>query len=136
MPWIDTKYNHLTGTHCWFCDREFGVAKTFWTTTVSRFLFKTKEHIIPLKRLENNIPKNYIASCNDCNQLKGARDAKEFALHLDYLVYFNKPGTHNMLTLMPLMKRRAWKLYNKTSDLHKKHKNTGSSYKGSTQDAA
>lgn len=66
--------------------------------------------------------KNYIAACPDCNSLKGSKTAKQFAIRIENLIATKKKGEHNMLPLFPIMRERAWKLYNKTAHLHKTYK--------------
>ena len=107
------------GTHCWFCDRQFGVDKQIYSRSGTP-LVRTREHIIPKSRIIYSYRRNYIASCHDCNSLKGRMDAKQFAVHIEKLM---KLESHNMSKLLPLMRVRAWKLYNKTSYLHKNYRN-------------
>ena len=115
------KYNYLNGTHCWFCDREFGKDRTK-THGISNILIRTKEHIIPKSIIKYGDVRNYIASCSDCNGLKANCNAKQFAIKLRGLMKQGK-GFNNMCSLFPLMINRAWKLYNKTSSFHNKFKN-------------
>ncbi len=111
----DSKYHYLTGTHCWFCDREFGVDKVAQLAQ-EIILYRTKEHIISKWRGGINDVRNYIASCSDCNQMKGASNAKGFARKIEELM---TNATHPMFSYFNLMRTRAWKIYNKTSKAHK-----------------
>jgi hypothetical protein len=120
MSWIPEKYSHLIGTHCWFCDREYSKSKSVFKSNGNP-LKKTREHIIPKSRVIYNIPTNYIGTCADCNTLKAKRDAIEFATHIEHLILIKSTTGHSMSKLFETMRRRAWKLYNKTSFLHKNY---------------
>lgn len=115
------KYSHINGTHCWFCDREYATSRHIYVGC-GRPLLRTREHIIPKSKIIYNYPKNYIGSCGDCNSLKGTHDARRFAEKIIFLTKKLKKGEHNMYHLFPIMKQRAWKLYNKTSYLHRNYK--------------
>jgi hypothetical protein len=113
-------YGKEKGTRCWFCDREYLVDKTVFISK-GYPLKKTREHIVNKKKIIYNVPKNYIGSCKDCNHLKAARDAREFALWLDEMIESELYIWHEMGDYMKTMRNRAWKLYNKTSYLHKNY---------------
>ena len=95
-------------TNCVFCERSF------------EKINRTKEHIIPRCKIEKNSPKNYTASCIDCNSLKDCMDAKEFAKYLDLIIRSSLSKYDYIRPHLKTMKNNAWKLYNKT---HKSHKN-------------
>jgi hypothetical protein len=117
MIWTE-KYSHISGTHCWFCDREYATSKCL--TAYKGFqLRRTREHIVPKSKMIYNIRHNYIGSCIDCNGLKKNMTADQFA---EYIAWLMKTGGHEMWFLLPMMKKRAWKLYNKTSYLHRNYK--------------
>lgn len=118
-PFID-KYHQTKGTNCWFCDREFGVDKQRYVRCGSP-LIRTREHIIPKSAIVYSYRRNYIASCQDCNSLKGKKNARQFAMLIEAMMC-NPVCNHNMRKLFPIMRKRAWKLYNKTSNLHKNYK--------------
>lgn len=109
-PFIE-KYHQTKGTHCWFCDRPYEKKR-----------IRTREHIVPKSVIIYSYPKNYIGSCQFCNGMKGSKNAKQFALSLDKLIKSASPATHNQYKLYKIMRERAWKLYNKTSNLHKNFK--------------
>jgi hypothetical protein len=117
-------YGKENGTRCWFCDREYGIDKVL---SISRHISKdkpikkTREHIIPKSKIIYNIPKNYIGSCNECNLLKGKLDARGFAMWLHAMIESELYIWHEMGDYMKTMRNRAWKLYNKTSYLHKNY---------------
>lgn len=113
------KYNYKTGTHCWYCDREYEKDRILYNGF--GVLKITKEHIIPKSKLPNNIPNNYISSCTDCNYIKNNKNAKQFALFIDMLIKRTKAGEHSMYKYFKIMRERAWKIYNKTSVNHKKY---------------
>lgn len=119
-PFIE-KYHQTRGTHCWYCDREFGVDRSVYSQC-GRILYIQREHIIPKSQIIFSYPKNYIAACCDCNTLKGPKTAEKFAQKVTSLMLKYKKGEHNMWHLFPLMRERAWKLYNKTSNLHRNYK--------------
>ncbi|MFD2922029.1 hypothetical protein ACFS6H_20075 [Terrimonas rubra] len=112
------KYNHIDGTHCWFCDREYSSEYCLTIHTGMR-LRRTKEHIIPRSKIGVNISTNYIGSCIDCNHLKGDRNAKQIAERIEKMIEYNN---HEMKEYFPIMRLRAWKLYNKTAFLHRNFK--------------
>lgn len=53
--------------------------------------------------------------------MKGKKNARDFASHINDLMLSKNRGSHNMYKYFKIMKDRAWKLYNKTSKLHKKY---------------
>lgn len=114
------KYHQTKGTHCWYCDREFGVEKSLRTAR-GGVLKITREHIIPKSKIIYNYGRNYVAACQDCNGLKGRKWVKEFAKLLTVLHKEHSPATHSMHTLFPMMITRSWKLYNKTKHLHENY---------------
>jgi 5-methylcytosine-specific restriction endonuclease McrA len=118
-PFIE-KYHQTQGTHCWYCDRQYGEDHSTRTARGGK-LYLTREHIIPKARLGNNEPKNYIGACQDCNGLKGRKDAYEFALLVEDLLEDESPATFSMYKLLPKMRDRSWKIYNKTSKLHNRY---------------
>lgn len=109
------KYHHKKGTHCWFCDRKFG------EVYYGEILMRTKEHIVPFKVMGFNHPKNYVASCKFCNTFKSWYDARGFVDRINWYYENRDKSTFWMHDLLPLMRQRAWKLYNKTSKLHQKY---------------
>lgn len=117
---VPEKYDYKKGTHCWFCNREFNTSKGIYVYC-GLPLPKTKEHIVPLSKGGINNVSNYIASCRDCNTLKADKDAKQFALFLMDLLLYKSAGGHNMCRYFKIMITRSWKIYNKTSKLHKKY---------------
>lgn len=119
-PFIE-KYHQTRGTHCWFCDRQFGVDKCVMSHS-GQPLRRTREHIIPKALIIYGYPKNYIASCIDCNGIKASKTSRGFAEKIQRLMVEYKNGGHQMTRFFPIMKDRAWKLYNKTSNLHKNYK--------------
>lgn len=118
------KYHQTKGTHCWFCEREFGVDKQIWVCG-GQSLIRTREHIIPKTKIIYGHERNYIATCKDCNCLKGSRNAREFAQYLQKLIETTGQGFHNMWKYLPIMRDRAWKLYNKTSKFHREYEEVG-----------
>lgn len=114
-PFLE-KYNPYTGTHCWYCDRQFGVGKRL-IKQPPIFLFLTKDHIIPIS-WGGKRKHNLIACCEDCNRLKGSMNAIQFAMYIEELFNLKNKGNCTMYKYLKLMKDRAWKLYNKTSGLH------------------
>ena len=115
------KYHQTQGTHCWFCERQFGIDKQVYVRCGSP-LIRTREHIIPKSKIIYSHPRNYIASCADCNSMKGNKNAKQFAMHIEWLMCNYSLGEHNMFNLFPMIRKRAWKLYNKTSNFHRNYK--------------
>lgn len=115
------KYHQTKGTHCWYCDREF-IGNMRRLASFKQPLKRTREHIIPVSQLTQSIPKNYIAACADCNGLKGPKNARQFAEKVTSMIQKYKNGEHNMYKFFPMMRDRAWKLYNKTSKLHQNNK--------------
>lgn len=100
--------DYKTATHCIYCEREF---------VPDSALSKTKDHIIPKVCGGPNHPINYAASCKSCNEMKGGRSLPEFAQSLlDHFKY-----VQNTNPLYKLMYKNSFKLYNKTSKLHKKY---------------
>jgi len=118
---FEEKYHQTKGTHCWFCERQYFVDRQIYIRCGAP-LQRTREHIIPKSQIIYNYEKNYIGTCRDCNSLKGPKTAKQFAEKIESMMEKYKKGQHNMLHLFPLMKDRAWKLYNKTSNLHRNYK--------------
>lgn len=95
-------------TNCIFCEQSF------------KDVYRTKEHIVPKKRIPFNHIHNYTASCHWCNELKGNRDAKEFAIFIGQIIKERHKKYRYIEAHLKTMKNNAWKLYNKT---HKSHKN-------------
>lgn len=117
------RYSHYKGTHCWFCNRQYGKSYSVYgnTSTGRNPIRRTREHIVPASKMKKNDPRNYIGSCNDCNTLKANMNAKEFALHVQKLRVKKNIETHNMYKYFKMIIYRSWKLYNKTSKFHKKY---------------
>ena len=92
--------------NCIFCEQSF------------KDVYRTKEHIIPKKRIPFNNVKNYTSSCVWCNTIKGNRDAKEFAIFLEKVIREEDERYNYVSHLLKTMKDNSWKLYNKT---HKSH---------------
>lgn len=109
----EAKYKHSTSTHCYYCDREYGKHRSKVQKTPNGLIIKTKDHIIPIAKGGINNVRNYIGCCSDCNHLKGSRTTWEFAEFIESINY-----KHMMHQYLPLIKKRAWKLYNKTSKAH------------------
>lgn len=112
------KYHHLIGTHCWFCDREYETNKCL-TVSIGEKLKRTREHIIPRSKIIQNISRNYIGSCVDCNNLKRSMFSDIFAEYINRLI--EKDNPHKMYDSLPTIEKRAWKIYNKTSFLHRNY---------------
>lgn len=108
-PWSQ-KYHHKNGTHCWYCDREIEKYKSY---RGGKPLIKTVDHIIPKKR-GGKIPRNSIMACSDCNYLKGPMRVDIFGFMIRKL-----NSSHPMSPYREIIKKRALKLYNKTSWAHK-----------------
>ena len=100
--------DYKIATHCIYCEREF---------VPDSPLMKTKDHIVPKLLGGINHPINYAAACKTCNELKSGKVLLDFAQ--DLLDHFN--FVQNADPIYKLMSRNAFKLYNKTSTLHKRY---------------
>ncbi len=107
------KYNAYKGTHCWYCDREFGKHRRL-TLQPLVLISKTKDHIVPISK-GGKMSKNLIACCEDCNRLKGAMPIIRFARKVGDLIETKNKGTHPMYPHFKTIRNRAWKIYNKIS---------------------
>lgn len=109
---IDLKYHPTSGTHCWYCDREYAISKQVYKRSGIPLL-KTGDHIYPKSMGGCNRITNKISCCLDCNVLKGYKTPRRFAEWVSQQIS-NKSVSHSMSKLFPMIMKRAWKIYNKT----------------------
>ena len=112
---------YSTSKYCWYCRREFDFDKCLIKVKYRDTIFRTKDHIISKNNGGPNNPINYISCCNDCNNLKGYMDAKEFAIFLGKISTIRDYKNHPLFPYFKLIRNNSWKLYNKTSKLHLKY---------------
>jgi len=108
---IDSKYHYSTGTHCWYCKREYSTTRCLYNRPGAP-LEKTVDHIIPRSGGGNNTSRNKISCCNDCNALKGNKTLLQFIDYLDILL-LKGSGYCNMYPLLKIITNSTWKLNNK-----------------------